>query len=238
MLPLFLLPECQTCGTSNQGTRAKAGNSVKCSGCGTMRRVPADRPTVGRDDPRAARPARGRPLEPGNAHRFIAGGVRPEVAAQQRYAGRTVAAPAPAASLFVQSSPIAAPAREDDEFPPFVPYKPCERCKIEKYTDPETGEYPPAVVRIQLWEGNESRGDEYQCADDYENWREWYANKPGWQIGIIELPRTKQDRPTYRNPESCPHLRLEYDPEWEVTRCLDCSAVKPGYGMPNGWRAP
>lgn len=70
MLPLVCLPECATCGTDNQGTRAKGGNSVRCSGCGTMRRVPMDRREVGPDDQRATRPRRGRPLEPGHPYRF------------------------------------------------------------------------------------------------------------------------------------------------------------------------
>jgi hypothetical protein len=203
-----------------------------------MRRVPVDRPEYGRDDPRATRPARGRPLEPGNPHRFTTGGVRPEVAAQRRSTGRTVATPARAAAppqYRPEPVPIAPPAEEAEEYPPFVPYRACERCEIEDYRDPETGEYPPAVVRIQLWEGSESHGDEYQCSADFENYREYYSNKSGWRIGIIELPRTEESRETYVNPDTCPHRRPEYDPMYDVTRCLDCSAVKPGYGLMNGW---
>jgi hypothetical protein len=238
MLPTYRFSACAACGQQDQGTRAKAGNSVRCVGCKIMRRVPASRPEHGPDDPRAVLPARGRPLEPGNPHRFTTGGVRPEVAAQRRSAPRATTAPARAAAV-PQSRPVAVPAAavaELEEYPPFVPCRACERCEIEDYRDPETGEYPPAVVRVQMWHNGESIGDEYQCIHDFEHYREYCANNPEWRIGIIELPRTEDIRETYVNPDTCPHKRPEYDPMYEVTRCLDCSAVKPGFGMPNGWR--
>lgn len=61
-LPLLLLPACAQCGHTGQGTRAKAGNSVRCKGCRVMRRVPVGRPVAGPDDPRAGRPMRGDPF--------------------------------------------------------------------------------------------------------------------------------------------------------------------------------
>ena len=88
-LPLFALDPCPHCGIRNQGTRAKPGNAVRCAGCKAMRRVPSDRPTAGADDPRATRPARGRPLAPGNPTRF-----QPEPSAGPKPAPKQPAAPA------------------------------------------------------------------------------------------------------------------------------------------------
>jgi hypothetical protein len=70
MLPVYVLDPCRTCGHANQGTRAKAGNSVPCTGCGTRRRVPMGRPLSGPDDPSALKTPRGRSFEPGNKWRF------------------------------------------------------------------------------------------------------------------------------------------------------------------------
>jgi hypothetical protein len=70
MLPVYVLDPCRTCGHANQGTRAKAGNSVPCTNCGTMRRVPVSRPLAGPDDPSALKTPRGRSFERGNKWRF------------------------------------------------------------------------------------------------------------------------------------------------------------------------
>lgn len=72
MLPIFALSPCNACGHKHQGTRAKGGSSVRCAGCRTMRRVPADRPTFGPDDSQASVPQRGRPFPPGHPYRFQA----------------------------------------------------------------------------------------------------------------------------------------------------------------------
>jgi len=72
MLPIFALSPCNACGHQGQGTRAKGGSSVRCAGCRTMRRVPADRPTTGPDDQQASVPQRGRPFPPGHPWRFQA----------------------------------------------------------------------------------------------------------------------------------------------------------------------
>jgi hypothetical protein len=128
-LPLYRLSACVRCGQSDQGTRAKAGNSVRCLGCDTMRRVPADRPTEGPDDFHAIQPRRGAPFESTDPRRgpgVPSGPARPPA----QTAPRPAPAPRPPAPIARPPRPAAparrppAPARRTPARPAIRPQEP------------------------------------------------------------------------------------------------------------------
>jgi hypothetical protein len=181
MLPLHAFTECATCGHRRQGTRAKAGSSVRCTGCGTMRRVPADRPTSGPDDPRATVPIRGRPLRPGNPWRIPPGRQSPRTAPARPPAPARRAGPAAA-----RQAPVPAPQRPGrDLLPDLTPYQSCAGCQSQgKRTG--AGTWPPAVTSLEFWKHGERDGRYYLCNPCRRTALATVASHPGWRA--VEYP--------------------------------------------------
>lgn len=248
MLPLIRLPECQNCGTHDQGTRAKGGNSVRCSGCGTMRRVPHDRRTWGEDDPRATRPQRGRPLRPGHPYRFRPGNragapTRPEPAAPASTAEQPAAEPAPVMDTFreivrrLQATPDA---------------------PLKFATD--TGDGTDCMELVRLAAAIDEKRPEFglfwEAAEDWKSVNFWIdrsefeaesepipapaPKRPviAPKLNLSQPPRRLPNqvsppvvtRPTYVNPDTCPHPELSYDHLADAYRCPDCHYARPAWG--------
>jgi hypothetical protein len=249
MLPIYRLSACSACGQSDQGTRAKAGNSVKCVGCHTMRRVPMNRPENGPDDPRAIMPARGRPFEQGNPYRI--GADQPAAASKPaptfvRRVQQTASRPAaPAASVRRPAAPE--PSRRDlgtsprqpaatghqvvpyeqhKDWPEFDPYRPCEQC-AEEHMKTSEGLLPPAVAEVGAWQNDESKGQGTVCLWHLKYFAEMVKGNPTFRIVVLKRQPKTPAKPTYTNPSVCKHLEYEYDNTNQVTRCLDCRKTWP-----------
>jgi hypothetical protein len=171
MLPIVSLAPCATCGQSNQGTRARGGNSVPCSNCGTMRRVPMDRRLIGPDDPRAQPPAaRGRPFADGNPYRLRPGEMPARAAVAARPAAPASAPtrpkrPAPAPTAGPQRGGAAGRAR-DPRFatmPELPGYVACEECAEYGIRTGE-GIYAASVAMVGLWVNDVAKGQSNVCA--------------------------------------------------------------------------
>jgi hypothetical protein len=254
MLPLFALAPCNACGHQNQGTRGKGGNSVRCAGCGTMRRIPVDRPDSGPDDPRASTPRRGRPFPPGHPYRFQADASRPAPQKPARTPVRQAprarpASSAPASQARPQraptTSPRPAPARavipargQSSQYATFEPYRPCENCMEEKGWP--NGAYAPSVARIAMWEGSKPLGDGNVCGSHFDQFAELVRTRSDIRMRILEKPepgsysRSNANAPRngvsgYVNPTTCSHSSEVYDGSADVYRCLNCYNARPAY---------
>lgn len=297
MLPLISLPDCPHCGQENQGTRAKGGNSVRCAGCGTMRRVPMDRRTWGDDDQWATRPVRGRPLKPGHPYRFQPSTEprqpRPAPAPRPRQsepepaptpvrrsapapaskpATRPVSRPAssssptlttalqalfrpqvtaptprqaprvprtPAVTVDIPRNP-GAPVRkptipESQSLRPFVPYRACEHCVIDKIKD-DDDTYPAAVIRIKGWRGERVVGTADICVYHLSEFHKMTQTQADFRIAVIERPGPVSEM----NRLNCRHGNHAWyqTPGTIDVRCFHCGVkpepeeVKPTYVNP------
>lgn len=243
MLPLIRLPECPHCGTKNQGTRAKGGNSVRCSGCGTMRRVPMYRRTMGDDDPRATRPVRGRPLPPGHPWRF--------------QPGNRAYAPARPASAPRTGSPAARPGKPGKS--PTSGMDTLKELISRLAKNPETvlqlttevGDGSDCVEVVRLAEVFDNKYPQFGLYwEASKNWKsvkfwidrsEYTAPAPKFQApraNITQPPRRMPNqsrpavvtpKPTYVNPDTCAHPGLSYDHMADAYRCPDCSYARPAW---------
>lgn len=255
-LPLIQLPDCPHCFTSGQGTRAKGGNSVRCAGCGVMRRVPGDRRTHGTDDPRASVPVRGRPLKPGHPYRFqpgdTAGPRRPaattagrsssgrQTAAQGRQRPNTAGRNAPASETFLE---IVRRLKDDPNTPLKLTTETGDGTDCqdvariaaafdEKY--PKFGlfwEPSKSWKSVKFWiDRSEFSAPRFEMPrENLNQTSQRIISQPPRRMPI-QQPRQPVARPTYVNPDTCPHSNLAYDNMADCYRCPDCSYARPAFG--------
>jgi hypothetical protein len=234
MLPLFELSECQTCGHEHQGTRAKAGNSVACAGCGTMRRVPTDRPTAGPDDPRATRPVRGRPLKAGNPWRYQA---------EDEPSRPTKATSANSPARASNSHRIAL-----DSFREVMSrFTKNPHDMVEMTTDTGDGTDCMDVVRLAAsfdqknprfglcWEASKGWKKvqfwiEHETTDAVPSPSRTALNQSQRTASLSTQPVVRERR-GYVNPLTCSHPELSFDAWNNCYQCVDCSHVVPAQNM-------
>lgn len=244
MLPLIRLPECPHCGTKNQGTRAKAGNSVRCTGCDTMRRVPMDRRTYGDDDPRATRPVRGKPLQPGHPYRFQPGNTSGPAGKPRTGPATTQQRQAPASGMDTLRELLTRLGKN-----PETPLR----------LTTEIGDGSDCMEVVRLAAAFDKKyphvGLYWEASKDWKSVRFWIerdqsapaaptrarVNTPN-QSGAPRLNQNQpprrmpnQSRPTvtpkpnYVNPDTCPHHHATYDHMADAFRCPDCSYAWPAW---------
>lgn len=223
MLPLFELSECQTCGHEHQGTRAKAGNSVACAGCGTMRRVPTDRPTAGPDDSQATRPVRGRPLKTGNRWRYQSQDSAPRPAPV-----RSSSADRTASAMDTFREIMSRLAKNPD-------------LTVELTTDVGDGSDCKDVVRLAhaFDQKKPQAGLYWEASKGWKKVRFWIerdtVDTPVPSISRTNMNQSQRvvpnkapiirERRNYVNPLTCSHPEWSFDAGNNVYQCRDCSHV-------------
>lgn len=244
-LPLIQLPDCPHCHMSEQGTRAKGGNSVRCIGCGTMRRVPMDRRMTGPDDPRANVPVRGRPLEPGHPWRFQpsnqAGPRRPASSKPARSSST-----ARKVSAAVQQAKTARLAPAMDTFREII-QRLNDRPDVPLQLTTETGDGTDCYGVVQLAGKFDSKypkfGLYWEASKNWKSVKFWIDRSeyqprfttPRENVAQPSRVMPNQVRPavvskaTYVNPDTCPHPGLSYDHMADAYRCPDCSYARPAW---------
>lgn len=215
MLPIYRLDQCAACGYRDQGTRAKGGNSVGCAECGTMRRVPVNRPTTGRDDPRATRPARGRPWKSGNPYQFSEQPAAPAAPAQR-------SRPAPVTRPRTKApAPTPRPARGSLTGPKmreFGPQRPCEQCSKESRRN-SYGLWDGAVVKVEVKENGQWVDSSDLCMFHLTQLTQIVHARPGISIRIRETGFL------YDAHAECVHSGMDYDRGSRGYHCSTCHSV-------------
>ena len=225
MLPIYRLATCATCGEENQGTRAKAGNSVRCVGCDTMRRVPMGRPEHGPDDPHAVLPTRGMPFAPGNPYRIqppaaVPAGawstsVRPAPVRPVQPAPRRAAVAAP------RRSATARPVRRSLTGPRIVEFgshRPCEQCSNEGVRNSQ-GVWNGAVVKVEVKQNGQWKDNSDLCMFHLTRLTEVVKGRPEFSI------RVRETGFIYDAHADCVHSGMDYDRDYGGYRCSTCGSV-------------
>jgi hypothetical protein len=135
--------------------------------------------------------------------------------------------PAPAVTVDVPRTPVAPIRRpavpESQSLRPFVPYRACEHCVLDKMKD-DDGSYPGAVIRIKGWRGDRCIGTADACLYHVSEFYKQSERESDLRIEVIERPGPVSDM----NRLNCRHGNHAWyqTPGTIDVRCFHCG-VKP-----------